>query len=102
MSKVHYESAKIYQTATEIRQISDEYRNAGNTFVSEIISACNEWDGISKEAFLSFINGSVENQLCNRIPEMLAGVAESMLAIAETFEILDHDIAEKIIYREDN
>lgn len=102
MSNVHYESNKISQTANEIRRISEEYRKAGYAFKNEIINACSDWDGISKEAFIYLIKGSVEDQLCNRIPEIVRAVAELMLEISETFERLDYDISEKIIHREGN
>jgi len=80
----------------EIKKISDDYKKAGEDFVSEFVAAIGPMEGATKDALETFIKTTANEFLAVSLPSAVEGASQLLEANRKNFEDVDTQIASSI------
>lgn len=96
MADIVFRYPEMRAAASDIRNIAQRYTAAAQKFESDIIASISDWEGESKEKFVTFIQGAVHQYIEETIPNLIKGLAELLEANADQMEKADQQIADNI------
>jgi len=96
MADIVFRYPEMRGAANDIKGIAQRYIAAAQKFESDIIASISDWEGESKEKFVSFIQGAVHQYIEETIPNLIKGLAELLEANADQMEKADQQIADNI------
>ena len=96
MADIVFRYEQMRSVVNNLRDLALQYQNAAQRFESDFSSAVSNWEGDSKAALLSFIQGSVNEYISNSVPRVVNGQADLLEANVNTMEEADRQISENI------
>ena len=89
-------NAGVTAAVNEFYAISNEYKSAGDEFLSALRAAVSEMEGETKDALLVFFSDKVEPFVTEDLPNAVMGMRDMLEANRENFEKVDQEIAASI------
>jgi len=96
MADIVYRYPEMKTAMTDVDNYASQYKTAAETLESDILSAITNWEGESKDKFVSFLIGAVKEHLQVNIPAIVGVVAREIETSADEMSKTDADLAANI------
>lgn len=95
MAQIRITPEEIREAAEFLRQKRDEILNDVQDISRKIEDAASEWEGAAQSAFVESYD-EMRPILEEQFPEVIEGIASQLVAVADTMEETDEQIAQSL------
>lgn len=96
MARIVFRYPAMQTAATNIADISGQYKQAAETFQTNLLAAISNWEGVSKDKFVQFITNPVNQYTHVTVPDVVTALSDMLEANATQMQRADHHIAQNI------
>jgi uncharacterized protein YukE len=96
MADIVYRFPEMETAASEVDGYAEQYKNAAQTLVDSIVSATANWEGDSRDKFITFLKGAIYEHTHENIPQIVGVIAAEIRASSENMSKTDAELAENI------
>lgn len=89
-------NTSVVQAVQNIKDISNEYKLAGQDFMTALTAAISEMEGETKDSLQKFFNTDVQKFVVEDLPTAIDGMSQLLEANRDNFEKVDKQIADSI------
>jgi len=89
-------NAQVVTAVESIKKCSEDYKTAGENFVTEFNSAIAEMEGAAKDALKTLIDGAVTDFVEKDLPTAVDGMSKLLEGNRDNFEKVDQQLADSI------
>jgi len=91
-----YRFPEMGTAATEVDGYAEQYKSAANTLIESVLSAVANWEGESKDKFVSFLQGAVFEHIHNTVPQLVGVVSAQIRMSSDNMNKTDAELANNI------
>jgi len=96
MADIVYRFPEMETSASEVDGYAEQYKKAAETLKDSVLSAIANWEGESRDKFVSFLEVSVYEHMHTNIPQIVSVVASEIRASSENMSKTDAELASNI------
>lgn len=95
-TKIIFNYPKMDETVTKLNGYKGEYEQAAELFLSAMKKATENWEGASKDKFITFVEGDVTTYIKTTVPGIVEGLANMLKSNSTQMQSADHQIANQL------
>jgi len=91
-----YRFPEMKSAASDVSDYANQYKTAADTLRDSLLTAVANWEGESKEKFMSFLQGAVYEHIHTIIPQLVDVVSKQIEMSSDNMANTDAEIAYNI------